>query len=87
LKERGMVMFKAKFRPTAKLAASARLQAQQQQQPQARAPRVQQQQQQQEQQAPQTPQVPPIEEERGPQAPVREPEPLHEPERALKEHA
>jgi hypothetical protein len=89
LKERGMVMFKAKFRPTAKLAASARLQAQQQQQPQARAPRVQQQQQQQqqEQQAPQTPQVPPIEEERGPQAPVREPEPRHEPERALNERA
>jgi glucose/arabinose dehydrogenase len=87
LKERGMVMFKAKFRPTAKLAASARLQAQQQQQPQARAPRVQQQQQQQEQQTPQTPKVPPIEEERGPQAPVREPEPRHEPERALNERA
>lgn len=67
-----MVMFKAKFRP---LAASARLQAQQQQQAQALAPRVQQQQQQ--------PQVPPIEEERGPQAPVKEPEPRHEPERAL----
>ena len=73
-----MVMFKAKFRP---LAASARLQAQQQQQPQALAPRVQQQQQQPQPQP--TPQVPPIEEERGPQAPVREPEPRHEPERAL----
>lgn len=79
-----MVMFKAKFRP---LAASARLQAQQQQQPQSRAPRVQQQQQQHQPQpqppAPQPPRVPPIEEERGPQAPVREPEPRHEPERAL----
>ena len=65
-----MVMFKAKFRP---LVASSRLQAQQQQQQQPR--RVQQQQQQ--------PQVPPIEEERGPQNPVREPQPQHEPERAL----
>ena len=63
-----MVMFKAKFRP---LVAGSRLQAQQQQQPQAR---LQQQQQQ--------PKVPPIEEERGPQAPIREPEPQHEPERA-----
>ena len=65
-----MVMFKAKFRPR----AASRLQQQQQQQPQARAERqvVQQQQ----------PKVPPIEEERGPQAPVREPEPRHEPERA-----
>jgi hypothetical protein len=80
-----VVMFKAKFRP---MAASARLQAQQQQQPQSRAPRVEHQQQQQPQPQPQqAPQVPPIEEERGPQAPVREPEPLHEPERALKEHA
>jgi hypothetical protein len=36
----------------------------------------------QQQQQPQPqPKVPPIEEERGPQAPVREPEPLHEPER------
>jgi hypothetical protein len=35
----------------------------------------------QQQQQPQ-PKVPPIEEERGPQAPVREPEPRHEPERA-----
>jgi hypothetical protein len=76
LKERAVVMFKAKFRP---LAASTRLQAQQQQQAQSRAPRVQQQQ----QQPPQAPQVPPIEEERGPQAPVREPEPQHEPERAV----
>jgi len=74
-----MVMFKAKFRP---LTAGARLQAQQQQQPQGRArPQVQQQQQPQPQ--PQPPQVPPIEEERGPQHPIREPEPRHEPERAL----
>jgi hypothetical protein len=48
-------------------------------QPQPRAPRPQAQQQQQPQ--PQ-PKVPPIEEERGPQAPIREPEPRHEPERA-----
>ncbi len=33
------------------------------------------------QQQPQLPQVPPIEEERGPQHPVREPEPLNPPER------
>jgi hypothetical protein len=46
-------------------------------QPQPRAPRPQGQQQQQPQ-----PKVPPIEEERGPQAPIREPEPRHEPERA-----
>lgn len=71
-----MVMFKAKFRP---LAVNARLQAQQQQQAQPRTPSMQQQQ----QQPQQAPQVPPIEEERGPQAPVREPEPRHEPERTL----
>ena len=71
-----MVMFKARFRP---LVAGALLQAQQQQQSQGR-PRVQRTRQQQQQQQPQ---VPPIEEERGPQAPVREPEPQHEPERAL----
>lgn len=71
-----MVMFKAKFRPL--VAASLLQMQQQQQQPQARAPRRAAQQQQQPQ-----PQVPPIEEERGPQAPVREPEPQHEPERAL----
>ena len=75
-----MVMFKARFRP---IAANARLQAQHQQQPQGRARPVQQQQQQQPQPQPQTPQVPPIEEERGPQHPIREPEPQHEPERAL----
>lgn len=71
-----MVMFKAKFRPL--VAASLLQRQQQQQQPQARAQRRVAQQQQQPQ-----PQVPPIEEERGPQAPVREPEPQHEPERAL----
>lgn len=70
-----MVMFKAKFRP---LVAGSLLQAQQQQQPQGRPRRATQQQQQ-----PQPPKVPPIEEERGPQHPVREPEPQHEPERAL----
>lgn len=75
-----MVMFKAKFRP---LVAGTLLQAQQQQMPQARARRVQQQQQQPQPQPPQQPpQVPPIEEERGPQYPVREPGPQHEPERA-----
>jgi hypothetical protein len=74
-----MVMFKAKFKP---LVAGSLLQAQQQQQPQARPRRTGVQQQQQPQPQP-PPQVPPIEEERGPQVPIREPEPLHEPERAL----
>ena len=73
-----MVMFKAKFRPLTDR-PMARLQAQQQQQPQHRPkPRQQQQQQQ-----PQPNEAPPIEQERGPQVPVREPEPLHEPERAV----
>ena len=72
-----MVMFKARFKPLADRPL-ARAQAQLQQQPQAR-PRMQQQQQQPQPQ----PKVPPIEEERGPQNPIREPEPLHEPERAL----
>jgi len=70
-----MVMFKAKYRPMVAERPHARLQAQQQQQPQSRAAVRQQQQQPQ-------PKVPPIEEERGPQAPVREPAPRHEPERA-----
>jgi hypothetical protein len=82
-----MVMFKAKFRPLAtdKPAAAAaakgtdrprqvRQQQQQMQQLQRQRPGQQ-------QQKPQ-PKVPPIEEERGPQNPIREPEPLHEPERA-----
>ena len=75
-----MVMFKARFRP---LVAGNLLQAQQQQQqqPQARARRLAQQAQQPQQ--PEPPKVPPIEDERGPQHPVREPEPLHEPERAF----
>lgn len=67
-----MVMFKARFEPLAgdkPTAADAPR----------RSPKSAQQQQQQQQ--PQ-PTVPPIEEERGPQAPVREPEPKHEPERA-----
>jgi hypothetical protein len=71
-----MVMFKAKYRPLVADRPHARLQAQQQQQQQSRAALRQQQQQQ-----PQ-PKVPPIEEERGPQAPIREPAPTHEPERA-----
>jgi hypothetical protein len=74
-----MVMFKAKFRPLAADSPPSRSRvAQRQQQPQTRA----QQQQQQPQPQPQQPTVPPIEEERGPQVPIREPEPLHEPERA-----
>ena len=64
-----MVMFKAKFRPMVadKPSASAGAKVQQQQQQPQPQPK---------------PTVPPIEDERGPQAPVREPEPLHEPERA-----
>jgi hypothetical protein len=66
-----MVMFKAKFKPMMAAAKPLVLER-----PQAAArPKLQQQQQQQQ------PKVPPIEDERGPQAPVREPEPRHEPER------
>lgn len=72
-----MVMFKARFRP---LAAGTLLQAQQQQQPQSRVSRAAGQQQQQPQQP--KPTAPPIEEERGPQVPVEEPEPQGEPARA-----
>ncbi|MDB5897543.1 MAG: hypothetical protein JWP41_1145 [Ramlibacter sp.] len=61
-----MVMFKARFSP---LEADKRDAAAGQQQQQQQPPQPQ-------------PKVPPIEEERGPQNPVREPEPLHEPERA-----
>ena len=63
-----MVMFKAKFRPMVadRPSASGAKVQQQQQQPQPEP----------------KPTVPPIEDERGPQAPIREPEPLHEPERA-----
>lgn len=80
-----MVMFKAKFKPLAasgkpgaadapRLREASRMQKQQLQQPQPQPvppqpnPNPQ-------------PQVPPIEDERGPQVPVREPEPRHEPER------
>jgi len=68
-----MVMFKARFRPlSGKPAGSDKLQAQQQQQPQP---------------TPQ-PTVPPIEKERGPQYPVKEPGPTSPPERAReKAHA
>jgi hypothetical protein len=65
-----MVMFKARFKPlSGKPSASYRLQAQQQQQPQ---PRPQQ----------DDRQAPPIEKERGPQYPVKEPGPGNPPERA-----
>ena len=66
-----MVMFKAKFepvagdKPQARLRPLVRAQAQQQQQPQ----------------SPPQPKVPPIEEERGPQNPVKLPGQPHEPER------
>jgi hypothetical protein len=68
-----MVMFKAKFepvagdKPQARNKPQARTKAQQQQQPQPQ---------------PSQPKVPPIEEERGPQAPVKLPGQPHEPERA-----
>jgi hypothetical protein len=61
-----MVMFKARFKPMVADRPLAHVQAQQQQQPQ----------------APQKPKVPPIEEERGPQNPIREPGPGNPPERA-----
>lgn len=65
-----MVMFKARFKPlSGKPTASYRLQAQQQQQPQ---PRPQQ----------DDRQAPPIEKERGPQYPIKEPGPGNPPERA-----
>lgn len=72
-----MVMFKARFKPLSGK-PMARLQAQQQQQPQA----GRQQQQQQPQPQPSQPKVPPIEQERGPQYPVKEPGPGNPPERA-----
>lgn len=70
-----MVMFKAKFRPL-----SDKPRAAEGDRPGNARPKVQQQQQQPSQ--PPQPKVPPIEDERGPQAPVREPEPLNPPERA-----
>ena len=65
-----MVMFKAKFRPMSDKPRASNGEPQ-------RKPGVQQQQQQ-----PPKPKVPPIEEERGPQHPIREPEPTEAPERA-----
>jgi hypothetical protein len=62
-----MVMFKAKFKP----AADGKPQAQQQQQPQPVPP----------QPKPER-EAPPIEKERGPQYPVKEPGPGNPPERA-----
>ena len=61
-----MVMFKAKFKPMP--AARPRAQGTQQQQPQP--------------EAPQKDKAPPIEKERGPQYPVKEPGPSSPPERA-----
>ena len=72
-----MVMFKAKFEPVAGDRPQARDKPQARQKPQASAKAQQQQQPQ-----PTQPQVPPIEEERGPQAPVKLPGQPHEPERA-----
>ena len=72
-----MVMFKAKFEPVAGDKPQAREQrrgtakAQQQQQPQ----------------SPPAPTVPPIEEERGPQNPVKLPGQPHEPERVAEQQA
>jgi hypothetical protein len=66
-----MVMFKAKFRPLGDKPRAA----------DGDNPRRKLQQQQQQQQQPK-PKVPPIEEERGPQHPIREPEPTEAPERA-----
>lgn len=73
-----MVMFKAKFKPLPGK-PMAKLQAQQQQQQQSQPARQRQQQQQ-----PQQPdqEAPPIEKERGPQYPVKEPGPGNPPERA-----
>jgi hypothetical protein len=76
-----MVMFKAKFRPlTGK--PTSKLQAQQQQQPQYRQEQQRRQQQQQPHPQQDDPQAPPIEKERGPQYPVKEPGPGNPPERA-----
>lgn len=71
-----MVMFKAKFRPTAaggdKPSANDKPRAaQQQQQPQPVPPHPRQ----------DEPEAPPIEKERGPQYPIKEPGPANPPER------
>jgi hypothetical protein len=68
-----MVMFKAKFRPMSDKPRASDGEPR-------RKPLLQQQQQQPTQ--PPKPKVPPIEEERGPQHPIREPEPTEAPERA-----
>ena len=69
-----MVMFKAKFKPLVeKPRAAGTLQRQQQQQPQPVPPQPQQRDDQ---------KAPPIEKERGPQFPVKEPGPGNPPERA-----
>ena len=72
-----MVMFKTKFKP---MAASDKPRAQQQQQPQPTPPMPKPRQQEEEK-------APPIEKERGPQYPVKEPGPRHEPERVRGERA
>jgi hypothetical protein len=65
-----MVMFKAQFKPSSgKPSANAKPKAQQQQQPQPTPPQ-------------QERKVPPIEQERGPQYPIKEPGPGNPPERA-----
>jgi hypothetical protein len=69
-----MVMFKAKFKP---LSDKPRAQQQQQPQPVPPMPKPEQ----------QEDKAPPIEKERGPQYPVKEPGPRHEPERVRSERA
>ena len=71
-----MVMFKAKFRPAA---TWDKPQAQQQQQPQPVPPMPKPQQ--------QEDKAPPIEKERGPQYPIKEPGPRPEPERVRSDRA
>lgn len=68
-----MVMFKARFRPLPARPAAACLQQQQQQQPQPVPPAPR--------QDDEPDEAPPIEKERGPQYPVREPGPANPPER------
>jgi hypothetical protein len=74
-----MVMFKARFQPAAAetkppVLVRPRMQQQQQQQQQRQHPGAQ----------PQPERkAPPIEKERGPQVPIREPDPLPEPERVV----
>jgi hypothetical protein len=72
-----MVMFKTKFQP--RVAADKPQAQQQQQQPQPVPPMPKPQQQEEK--------APPIEKERGPQYPIKEPGPRHEPERVRSERA